>query len=587
MADSSTRPLRTLLGIASLVVLVAALYLAQAVLIPIILSVLLAFLLTPAMRVLERFGLPRILAAITVVLATLLLIAGTGLLLSRQFQLLISELPNHREAIIAKIETLRDRASESWFSGVSSTLSEVRERLAQTDPADASAKPTPVEIVTSQLTFAHWALTPMAEWMVATGLVIVLTFFMLLRREDLRNRLLHLWGTRRLPRATKALDDAANRIISFLLMQLSVNVAFGTVFGMGLYFLGIPYPFLGGFLGGLLRHIPFIGVWMAGSVPVLLSVAMLPGWSHAILALVLLAALEVTFANLVEPVALGHSIGVSEVVLLISLAFWGWLWGISGMILATPMTACLVVFLRNTPHLRFLASLLGEEEGLKPAEAFYQRLIAKDAEEAAKLLEVYRTGHTTEEVYSQMLLPAIRLTKVHAAAGQLNPEEENRVYEEVQKHLPQMPERVEDSTAPRVIGYAAGESANQAALKLFGALLPRTVMFDVEAGKALHPDTVAQAIGGLPDLIVLGVVTRGTQRQARLIVRRLRQAFPQTRILVGWWANRHLNAQARRRLLDAGANGVTHSLVDARSRLDQFLSGRDRPLRNESFVASK
>lgn len=580
MADSSARPLRTLFALACFVVLVAALYFAQAVLIPVILSILLTFLLTPAMRVLERFGLPRIPAAIAVVLATMLLIVGTGLLISRQLQLLIIDLPNHREAIIAKIEGLRDSASESWFSGISATLSEVRERLAQSSPEDASAKPTPVEIVPSQLSFAHWALTPMAESILAAGLVLVLTFFMLLRREDMRNRIIHLWGTRKLARATKALDDAGNRISSFLLMQLAVNVAFGTMFGVGLFLLGIPYPFLGGFLGGLLRHIPFIGVWMAGSVPVLLSVAMLPGWSHAILVFALLAGLELVFAHLIEPIALGHSIGVSEVVLLISLAFWGWLWGVAGMILATPLTACVVVFLRNTPHLRFLASLLGDEKVLKPGASFYQRIIAKDSEEAAKLLAAYRADHTTEEVFSHLMLPAIRMTKLHAEAGQLTPEEENLAYQELQKHLPESPER-EDLAAPRVIGYACGELANKVALQLFSGLLPRTVAFEVEAGKTLTVDAAAQAIGGIPDVIVVGVVTRETQRQARSFVKRLRQAFPRARILVGWWAKRHLGTTARRRLIEAGANGVANGLVTARSQLTILLPSVEQRLIGE------
>lgn len=584
MPDSSSRPLRNLYALSCLVVLIAALYFARSVLVPVVLAVLLTFLLSPLMLALERRGLGRLPAAAAVVLAALLLIASTGLLISRQLQHLLVDLPNHREAIVAKIEALRESASESWLSGLSETLTEVRERLAQSRDADPADRPTQVQIVPSQLSFAHSALTPMAEWLLAAALVLVLTFFMLLRREDMRNRLIGLWGTRRLLTATRALDDAGSRISSFLVMQLIVNAAFGVVFGLGLFALGVPYPLLGGFIAGLMRYIPFVGVWVAGAGPVLLSVALLPGWSHVLFVVLLLTVVEITFAHLIEPIAFGKSIGVSEVALLIALAFWGWLWGVAGLILATPLTACLVVVARNIPRLRFLAKLLGDEPAMKPAQVFYQRLVAGDKEEADRLVTAYRVGHSTEDVYAHLFLPVLRLARAHANSGQITPEERGAIYRQLHDLLPAGLAVDADAPAPVVLGFASGEEPNELALQLFARLLPRTVAFRVEPAKTLTAELIGQTREEAPGVIVLGVVLPDAARQTRLLVKRLRLECPKSRILVGWWSGRRLSAGAKLRFLEAGADGVAESLTDARVQLSALLPVAEQAAREEALV---
>lgn len=580
MPDPSSRPLRNLYALACLVVLIAALYFARSVLIPVVLAVLLTFLLSPAMLLLERRGLPRLPAAIAVVLAALVLCGSIGLLVARQLQHLTGDLPNHRDAIVAKVEAMRDAASQSWLSGLTETLTEVQERLATSPDGEVAPKPTPVEIVPSSFSFAHTALTPMAEGVVGAALVLVLTFFMLLRREDMRNRLIGLWGPRRLLKATRALDDAGQRITSFLLMQLAVNAAFGLAFGLGLFAIGVPYAILGGFVAGLMRYVPFVGVWVAGMVPLVVSVALLPGWSQALLVLALLLVLEIMFAHIIEPIAFGKSIGVSEVALLVALAFWGWLWGGAGLILATPMTACLVVFARHLPRLRALAGLLGDEPPITPAQAFYQRLVAGDAAEADQLVTAFKADHAPEEVYGRLFVPALRLARAHGGSGQITGEEEAGIYQRVRDLLPEPVTEGKDPAAPAVVGFAAGEEANEAALQVFARLLPRAVAFRVEPVKALTAELIGRAREEAPGVIVLGVVTKDA-RQTQLLVKRLRQACPDCRLLVGWWTGRRVPAATRRRLLAAGADGVADSLADARAQLSGLL-----PVAKQAAVAA-
>jgi len=562
--------------------LITALYFGRSVLIPVVLAVLLAFLLSPPMLALERRGLPRSPAAIAVLLAAVLVFAAIGLLISQQLQLLLADLPRHREAIIAKVESLRDGVSESPLSGLSATLNEVRERLAEKG-AESGERPIPVEIVTSQLSFAHAALSPMAEFLLSTALVLVLTFFMLLRREDLRNRILALWGKNGLLRATKALDDTGSRISSYLLMQLAINSAFGVVFGLGLFALGVPYPILGGFIAGLMRYVPFVGVWVAGTGPILLSVALLPGWSQVFLIVLLLAVLEIVFAQILEPIAFGRSIGVSEVALLVSLAFWGSLWGVAGMILATPLTACVLVFARSMPRLRFLAVLLGDEPALKPAHAFYQRLVAKDLEEAEKLVAAYQTDHSPEEVSAHLFLPVLRLAKWHGESGQLSSEEVAAIYEQTRGLLPELQTADKSASNAGVIGFAAGEAPNEVALEVFARLLPGTVSMQVTPANTLSAEVIRQG-RERPGVIVLGAVG-GDLRQTRLMVKRLRKECPKARILVCWWSGRRLSPSAKRRLWDAGAHGVADSLTDARAQLSGLIPVAEQKARDEAEKA--
>ena len=232
---------------------------------------------------------------------------------------------------------------------------------------------------------------------------------MLLKYEDLRNRLIGLVGSGQLTVTTRALDDAGQRISRYLLMQFIINGSYGLAAGLGLFFLGVPYAVLWGFLAAVFRYIPYVGPWIAAFFPIIISLVAFPGWGQLALVIGLFVLLELWSNLLMEPWLYGHSIGVSEVGLLVVTGFWTWLWGPIGLVLATPLTVCLVVLGRHVPQLHFFDLLFGKAPALAPPVIYYQRLLARDQEEATEVVEDYVKAHSLEKVYDEVLIPALLL----------------------------------------------------------------------------------------------------------------------------------------------------------------------------------
>jgi predicted PurR-regulated permease PerM len=583
------RTLRGLYGLASLVVVIAALYLGSPILIPIVLAILLTFMLSPLMLALERRGVPRLPAAVAVVLGVLLVMVAMTLLVGQQMRSLMQDLPDHKDAIIAKLESLRSSTSESWLAEFTRTLNEIGRRVTQ-EEMETAKQPT---VTLSPWYYLSAAVEPATHTLATIGLVLILAFFMLLRREDLRNRLIRLGGRRNVVVATTMVDDAGQRIGSFLIAQLAVNSTFGLIFGAALGLLGVPYPVLGGFLGGLMRYIPFLGVWIAAVAPVTLTVAILPGWWHVAAVLGVVLALELAFSQIVEPFVFGSSIGVSEVMMLISLIFWGWLWGVVGMILATPLTACLAVLGRHVPRLRFLDTLLGDEPPMTPRQAFYQRLLAKDSEEADKIVEAYRAVHDAPEVYEELFLPALVLAKKHRRSGELTADCEATFRERIKALLPAPPNpdagahldngRSEKKLIP-VLGVPAGDENTEISLELFGRLLPRDLAhFEVCPSAVLAGELVARVREEGPAVVLLAVLP-GDEVQARYLLKRLRAEAPEVKLLAGCWGSRGPSGRTRERLLDAGADMVGFRMTETEAQLAALAPAvRARVVANGAF----
>lgn len=578
---SYLRVLRGLYGLASLVVVISALYLGSPVLIPVVLAILLTFLLSQPMLALERRGLRRLPAAITMVLATLLVLLGMTLLVGQQMRSLMQDLPRHKGAIMAKLDALRENTQESWFAEFTRTLGDIARRINE-EEAGAEAAPAPPVKPIGHFAFLSLAFEPVTHTVATIGLVLIFTFFMLLRREDLRNRIIRLGGRRNVVTATNMVDDASQRIGSFLVAQLIVNTVFGTIFGLGLWLLGVPYPVLGGFLGGLMRYIPFLGVWIAAAAPVTLTIAILPGLWHVFAVLAFVLALEIIFAQIVEPFVFGSSIGVSEVMMLISLVFWGWLWGLVGMILATPLTACLAVMGRHVPRLRFLDTLLGEEPPLTPRQAFYQRLLARDTAEADKIAEAYRAEHGPAAAYEELFLPALLHARGHRARGELTDEAAAAIREEMRALLPPLLDPEAEAAAHLcngasenepicVLGYPAGDEDTQIALELFDRLLPRELArFEVCTVVTLAGELVARVRDENPAIVVLAALPHD-ETQARYLLKRLRAEAPQTRVVVGYWGLKRPSRRVRELLLEAGADMVGFRMAETEAQLTALL----------------
>jgi len=362
ISGRSAATLPSLIGIATFVLIVASLYLAQAVLIPVALAILLTFLLSPLAGVLERIGLGRHPSVILIVVLTFSLLAGIGWIVTLQFGSLANELHKYTGNIRQKIADVRVVGKGGALEKVQKTVEEVTSEIHKSDePTKAKDQRRPV-IVQPMESFAFWpvpsAVGPILERFASAGLVIVLVIFMLIQREDLRNRLIRLVGYGRLTFTTSALEEAGQRISRYLLMQTIINSTFGLAVGSVLYLIGVPYAVLWGFFAAVLRFIPYVGPYAAAIMPSALSLAAFDGWLWPILVVGIFVALELGCNLVLEPLLYAESAGVSEVGLLVAVAFWTWLWGPIGLVLATPLTVCVVVFGKYVPQMDFIGVLI-------------------------------------------------------------------------------------------------------------------------------------------------------------------------------------------------------------------------------------
>jgi len=420
---SSYRPL-VVLG--SLVLVTASLYFAQRVLIPLALACLLAFILTPVEDALRRLGLGRVPSVLLVVVLALLLLGGIGLALTLQVKKLATDLPQYKDNIARKIAGLREVGQGTFLEDLQDLVKEVTEAGA---PADATKEGSRTEVrlvreQSSGVATLEKLAGPAVEFLANAGLVVVLVVFMLIRREDLRNRLVRLVAHGRLIMTTRAFEEGARRLSRFLLMQLVINASFGAVLGVGLALLGVRYPLLWGILAAVLRFLPYVGSLLTTVLLLVFTVAASTTWARPLEVFALLVVLELATANAVEPLLFGHSTGVSPIALLAAAAFWTWLWGPIGLVLSTPITACLVVLGRYVPHLEFLGVLLGDEPALDPQVNYYQRLLARDQDEATDLVEEFVQRQDPETVFDAVLAPALVLAKHDRESGALSADDE-------------------------------------------------------------------------------------------------------------------------------------------------------------------
>ncbi|MBK5299433.1 MAG: AI-2E family transporter, partial [Vicinamibacteria bacterium] len=374
MDDTSS--LKPWIAFAGTVLVIVVLYWAQALFVPIALAILLSFVLAPPVTWLERWlgRVPAVLVVVTLVFVVLGL-AGWGL--ARQMENLATDLPAYRVNILAKIADVRGAGKGGTVEKLQETIEEIKTEVAK---ADASVGSTPQRVLVATAPVSGYGgfawLGPILGPLGTAGLVVALVIFILLERRDLRDRLIGLIGHGRLTVTTKAFDEAGTRVSKQLLMQSLVNAIYGVVAGTGLYFLGVPYPLVWGTLGGALRFIPYLGPVLGAGAPILVSLAALPGWVGPIWVLSMFAVLEV-FTNMVLETALyASSAGVSQVALLISVAFWTWLWGPLGLLMATPLTVCMVVLGKHVPALTFLQTLMTDTTPLASDYGYYQRLLA-------------------------------------------------------------------------------------------------------------------------------------------------------------------------------------------------------------------
>ncbi|MGH7851955.1 MAG: AI-2E family transporter, partial [Candidatus Binatia bacterium] len=430
---------------------VAILYWAQEVLVPIAIAVLLTFVLNPVVSALERLRLGRVIAVGISAVLTFSILLGAGWLVARQISGLANELPQYRRNIREKIADLRDFKKGGALEKVEETVEDVKNELGKSKPTGRESPP-PQVVVAAAEESPFWpiplATGPMVERLAAVGLAIVLVIFMLIQREELRNRLIRILGYGRLTVTTKALEEAGQRISHYLLAQFLINTGFGIAVGGVLFLIGVPYALLWAFMAILLRFIPYIGPWLAAIMPTALSLAYFPGWITPLIVVGAFVLLELTTNLLLEPLLYGESAGVSEIAILVMAAFWTWLWGPVGLVLATPLTVCLVVFSKYVPEMTFITVLLSDAPAMEPYVNYYQRMLALDHDEGEEIVDEYLKNHSAAELYEKVLIPALSRAKQDRRRNKLTDRDEQSVYDGTRAILEDLEDEPKDSTSP-------------------------------------------------------------------------------------------------------------------------------------------
>ena len=602
------RALIVLTGTVVGVVVVGCLYWAQTILIPVALALFLTFLLTPLVGFLQQRGLRRTPAVILVVLQAALVLGGVLWLVTAEIRSVADDLPKYTDNIKEKIKSLQEMGegaaglgkmlqdiTAQWHAPPVNAKAEEAEK-----PAAAPAGPPATVILQAEspVWLSKWPglLLPMAEVLGGLALALVLVVFMLLKRENLRNRLIRLVGHGRMTVMTKAVDDAGQRISRFLLMQLIINASFGFVLGIGLFLIQVPHAWLWGFLAAILRYVPYLGSWITAALLFTISLGVFPGWVQPFLVLGSIVGLELVVANVAEPRLFGHSIGVSEVALLVSAALWAFLWGPVGLVLSAPLTVCLVVLGKYVPQLEFLDVLLGDESSLDADVSYYQRLLARDQDEATQLVLAQAKLSSVEEVYDTLLVPTLRYVKRDRERDEVTDADENYILRATREIVEDLGERqaaaatasaarAPEPDAPaapaprkiRVLGCPCHDAADALALDMLRQLLdPARWDVEVLSLDLLSAEMVALAGTKDPPVVCIGAVPPGGLAHTRYLCKRLRACLPAARIVVGRWGLKGDVEQNRDQLLEAGADQVETTLLETRTHLQAWLPVLDQ-----------
>lgn len=609
-------------------IVIGGLYIGREVLLPLALAILLSFVLTPLLLLLRKIKVPRVPAVIVVVTLAFAIIFGLGWMLSHQVAQLASDLPRYQHVLADKISALRKSAESSGtFDNIAGALKGIEDEISQraapvpNGPAaspgleePAPNTPIPVEIRRPEpraFEILQSVLGTVLPPLATAGIVILFVIFILLQREDLRDRLIRLVGASDMQRTTATMNDAATRLSGYFLRQVLINSAYGTFIALGLWAIGVPSPIVWGILAMLMRFVPYVGPFIAAAPPVLLAAVVEPGWTMVLLTGGLFLVSELIMGQVIEPLVYGHGTGLSPIAVILSTVFWTWLWGPLGLLLAMPLTVCLVVLGRHVEALNFLEVLLGDKPALTPAQSFYQRALIGDSAEATYQAEVcLKKGRPLVDYLDEVALGGLKLAERDAERGSLDSENLESIEETVDEMMDNLTDfeprrwfrKVEVEVAEAPGGLASltsieqeGEEIDQLPI-LEGSLAPgwevqdavlcigaRTPL-DEAAGRmlagvlnrqglkarALPSDAISAAHivsleASKTKLVCLSYLGAGANAaHVRYLVRRLRRILPEgAAVLVGFWSDEGGGAGVKALEATAEADAYVTSLKEA------------------------
>jgi predicted PurR-regulated permease PerM len=579
---------------AILLAVIAVLYFARDILVPLAFAIILSLILSPAVGSLQRLRIRRFSATLLVMVVSVSIACGVGYVISNELLQVANDLPGYRENIDNKIKSLRTpgrgalgRAAQS-VKEIGKELSAPAEgpieAVARTRPGQiASSNPLAVRIVEApgnELLYVRDVAQPFLGPLAKLGIVLIFTVFLLVEETDLRNRIFRLAGLNRLNVMTLAVEDGTRRVSRYLVLQLLVNLGFGALCGIGLYAIGVPYAALWGAVAALLRIVPYVGSVAAGAMPLLLSLAVFEGWRAPLLVFALFATLELITANLLEPWLYGTHTGISSLALLLTTVFWAALWGPAGLILSTPLTVCVVVLGRHIPHLSFLHILLGDQPVLTPDAHLYQRLLAMDDQEARTVAEQYQREHSLPELYDAVIIPALTLAEQDRHKGALDLDREEFLFQALREMIADFSEQTEtteqpgnEPPAPEIFGLVSGgrifslpahDEADEIAAAMLAQLLEQagyaTIALPLGAS---FQTTLALIEPTQNDIFCISAVPPFAFSQARTLSRELRVKFPGVKVVIGVWGFGGETKRALLRFQPSAPDKFVRSLAEA------------------------
>jgi len=550
-------------------VVVALIYFGRPLLVPLALSILMAFALAPVVEFLRRLRIGRILGVILSVTLAVLLISGIMAFIGTQLAWLAGSLPQYQTNIIAKIRSVEGSATNNGVvQGVVRMFSNLSDQIAHTPgipgtQADLQSKttgqvrnpavpvviqeapPGPIEVIQR---FGGPLLEPLAD----LTIIIIFVIFILLQKEDLRDRFIMLAGGRDLQRTTLALDDGAERLSRYLLLQTAVNTGFGTLVWLGLWAAGVPNPALWGLIAGVFRFVPYIGVPIAAILPLALATAVDPGWTMMFVTLAVFIVLESITGQAVEPWLYGRNMGLSALAVVVAAGFWTFVWGPVGLLLSTPLTMCLVVLGRHVDQLRFLDVMLGDAPPMAPEESFYLRMLAGNSDEASEQAEAFLQHHTLPAYFDEVAVRGLALAQLDVNRGALTEEGRKRIGASVETFIDNLTMQEDPETRDASISHdavpsewqnkpvlcVAGRSVlDHAAASLLAHLLERQgIGARIATFEDVSPSNIADMACDGVRAICVSYLEPGSPKNARYLARRLRKRMPGLPLIAGFWS---------------------------------------------------
>jgi predicted PurR-regulated permease PerM len=539
--------------VGTMAILVLILWWAERLFVMLAVAVLIAFVLEPVVRGLTRRGLNRGVAVILATLITGAILGALGWLVAAQIGALSASWPEYQSAIERKVNAIDPWQGERFLLG---KLSDIAQEIVAHIPT---------------------VIAPLFESLLTIVFVVILVAFTLMQYEDLRTRVLRLLGSEHNPAiTTRALDEASKRISRYLLMQVVINASFGVVLALALSLFRLPYAPLWGAIAALMRFIPYVGAWISLVLPILFSLATAESWSQPLSLLAIWIVLEILTANVAEPLLFGKSAGLSPMALLVAAIFWGWLWGPIGLILSTPLTVCLLVLGRYVPQLKFLETLLGDEVPINPHVRYYQRILARDQDDAVDMIEERLEQHDPIEVTDEVLVPALVQAKKDRQDGLLPDDDLHfliRVTHDTLAGIESGSARCNrDGALVRILACPAADEIDELALEMLpSSLCISSENLHMASVDSLSSEVVSAIERDSPALVIIASLPPGGLAQARYLCKRLRARFPDLPILVGRWGLTENQDQIRKRLLAAGASDVAFTLDESRRQVVPIL----------------